>query len=104
MVVTPAHIQIVHRIEKGWGFTQPKRVVHAPAGVVHDSDFYTCRERQYGLTKGRIELELTLLNGGKVGWYIADMKDKLYYYCGLEFEDVKAKLVELGLRPPEPDR
>ena len=93
---TPAHIQIVERENKQWYFLQPSRIVslgsHSP-----DSDFFTCREQQYGLTKAKIALEFRLLTGGAPGLYIADMKEKLYYYCGDSWDGVRAKLLELGI-------
>lgn len=93
---TPAHIQIVERENRLWYFLQPSRIVssgsHSP-----DSDFFTCRERRYGLTKAKIALEFRLLTGGVPGLYIADMQEKLYYYCGESWDDVRAKLLEIGI-------
>ncbi|TBR56670.1 hypothetical protein B4U84_28835 [Westiellopsis prolifica IICB1] len=48
------------------------------------------------------KFELFRINGGKQGYYIADIQDKKYYYCGTEWEDVKLKLGELGIGRPDP--
>jgi hypothetical protein len=42
------------------------------------------------------------INGGRQGYYIANIKDNKYYYCGVEWEGVKAKLQELGIGRPDP--
>lgn len=38
----------------------------------------------------------------KNAWYLADILDKKYYYCGTEWLDVKVKLRELGIGKPDP--
>ena len=95
-IAIPAYIQVVCREETEWHFCLPKRIIYAP--VPHDTDFFTCREKQYGLTKAKIVLELRLLTGGKLGWYLVDMKHKQYYYCGEDWEDVRIQLqaMEIG--------
>ena len=95
-VYTPEHIQVVERLDEEWSFLQPNRVV-PPCERVLDTNFFTCREHQYGLTKGKLVLEFRLLTGGKLGYYLADMKTKLYYYCGESWDDVRAKLLEIGI-------
>ena len=42
-------------------------------------------------------MELFRLNGGRDGFYLANLHDREYHYCGLEAEDVPPKLIELGL-------
>ena len=50
----------------------------------------------------KVANQLRLINNGKEGFYIADIKDKKYYYCGTEWEDVKNKLRELGIGRDDP--
>ncbi|NJL11048.1 MAG: hypothetical protein HC908_15200 [Calothrix sp. SM1_7_51] len=45
--------------------------------------------------------ELKIINGGKEGFYLADIQEKKYYYCGREWASVKTKLQELGIGRPE---
>jgi len=33
---------------------------------------------------------------------LANIKDKQYYYCGKNWEDVKAQLIEVGIGRPDP--
>ncbi|MDF5715840.1 MAG: hypothetical protein PUP93_18640 [Rhizonema sp. NSF051] len=41
------------------------------------------------------------ISGGRQGYYIADILDKKYYYCGTQWLDVKALLLELGIGRPD---
>lgn len=54
-------------------------------------------ELLYGLSKQQVVTELFRVNGGKAGYYLADLRHRRYYYCGLLAEDVKAKLLHLGM-------
>lgn len=54
-------------------------------------------EGMFGTTKASVVTELFRINGGKLGYYLANLVDKEYYYCGKNLEDVKAKFVELGV-------
>ena len=51
----------------------------------------------YGITQEQVAIELFRINGGKNGYYLANLKTKKYYYCGTESEGVKNKLLELGI-------
>jgi len=37
------------------------------------------------------------INGGKAGYYLANLRGKKFYYCGIEPGGVKNKLLELGI-------
>lgn len=50
----------------------------------------------------KVAIELFRINGGKQGYYIANILDKKYYYCGTEWQDVKNKLLELGIGRHDP--
>ncbi|MBN3945464.1 MAG: hypothetical protein HWQ38_02790 [Nostoc sp. NMS7] len=54
------------------------------------------------MTKIKVLVELFRINGGRPGLYLADIRDKKYYYCGQDWEEVKAKLRELGIGRDEP--
>ena len=99
-ICAPAHIQVVRRTAELWYFLQPSQVIYSP--TVLDSDFFTCREQQYGLSKAKITLEFRLINGGIPGLYLADMKHKRYFYCGDSWERVRAHLRELGIGRTHP--
>jgi len=61
------------------------------------------RERLFGLTRKIMIVELFRVAGGKAGYYLANMRDKKYYYCGPNWEDVGLKLKELGIGRDEPN-
>ena len=92
-LVIPAHFRVVYRDASrgGWGFksTEP---FYNPRNIPINRDHL---EESYGLTKGRVAIELFRLNGGKEGWYLANLRDRKYYYCGLTREDVREKLRSL---------
>lgn len=59
-------------------------------------------ERQFGLTEQQVVIELFRINGGKPGYYLANLRDRKYYYCGLEWEDIKTTLQNLGIGRADP--
>lgn len=56
----------------------------------------------YGITEQQAVINLFRINGGKSGFYLANFRDKKYYYCGLTREDVKSKLRSLGIGREDP--
>lgn len=57
----------------------------------------------FGLSLGKIKVELFRLNGGRDGFYLGNLYDRQYNYCGLEPEDVVAKLKEIGVIAHDPN-
>jgi hypothetical protein len=55
----------------------------------------------YGITEQQVVIELFRINGGKSGYYLADLRDKKYYYC-IDRDGVKQKLLELGIGRVDP--
>lgn len=94
-VYTPAYVQIVHKKNGSWYFLKPGRIVYTDE--ILDTDFFTKREKQYDLTKLKIAVKFHRITGGNPGFYLADMKHKKYFYCGKVFDDVRSKLLELGI-------
>ncbi|MEH1788858.1 MAG: hypothetical protein V7L23_25580 [Nostoc sp.] len=56
----------------------------------------------YGISKQQVAIELFRINGGISGYYLADLRQKKYYYCGAEVEGVKTKLRSLGIGREDP--
>lgn len=95
----PVYYRIIERRSDGWAFTKGKpflNLFNAP-WLSHDALFMVC-----GISIRKVAIELFRINGGKQGYYIANILDKKYYYCGTEWEDVKTKLLELGIGRPDP--
>lgn len=57
----------------------------------------------FGTTKNKVVIELFRINGGKIGYYLVNLREKKYYYCGQDWASVKAKLRELGIGRDEPN-
>jgi hypothetical protein len=51
----------------------------------------------YGITTESLLVSLFRINGGKAGYYVANLRDKKYYYCGLNLENVQATFLSLGI-------
>lgn len=94
----PIHIQIYEREGTKW-FFYGGNVFYNPRGI--STDLKSTLERN-GLTKIKVLVELFRINGGKPGLYLANIRDKKYYYCGQGWEDVLAKLRTLGIGRDDP--
>ncbi|MBW4505594.1 MAG: hypothetical protein KME64_03660 [Scytonematopsis contorta HA4267-MV1] len=56
----------------------------------------------FGTSMKKVAIELFRINGGKQGYYIANILDNKYYYCGTKWEDVKVMLKQLGIGRDDP--
>lgn len=52
---------------------------------------------RYGLKRAELFRELFKVNAGKLGYYIADVKKRNNYYCGVDKIDIKVKFLSLGI-------
>ena len=98
-LIHPDYIRVVERKPGGWSFKKGtffyKRLPIATADL-NDTEF------MYGVSKQQVVTELFRVNGGKAGYYLADLRHKRYYYCGLSADDVKIKLLHLGIGQTSP--
>jgi hypothetical protein len=92
-VIYPSHFRILYRETNGWSVNR---------GRV----FFNCTDREYnfddawvryGVNKKSLVIELFRQYGGKLGYYIVNLRDKKYYYCGLTDEDIQNTLYSLGI-------
>ena len=97
-VYHPDYYRIVERVSKGWLFKKGELFYTTLPFAVDMSDF----ELLYGISKLQVAIELRKINGDKVGYYLADLRNKKYYYCGTEPEGVRAKLQTLGIGRDDP--
>lgn len=51
---------------------------------------------------GEVIEHLRKINNAAEGYYLANILDKKYYYCGTEWDDIKTKLMDLGIGTQEP--
>jgi hypothetical protein len=98
-IVYPVHYRLVVRRRGSWYFTKGDVFVNLfNIPVLEQKDLFAC----FGTNMKEVANNLRILNGGKEGFYIADILEKKYYYCGDSWKDVKMKFQELGITRPDP--
>ncbi len=91
-IVHPDYIRIIENKPAGWLFKALKPfVTYRTVADINDI------KALYGIDEQQVNVELFRINGGKLGFYIADLRHKKYYYCGIEAESIKSKLLEIGI-------
>jgi len=98
-IVYPIYFLPVKKKETAWYFDYGRNFYNRDSIPVPDCD----RESMYGLTKKEIIVELFRIAAGRAGYYLVNMRDKKYYYCGSAWEDIRLKLRELGIGRDEPN-
>jgi hypothetical protein len=93
-VIYPEHYRIFKCWKGRWSMLRPET-------------FYGLRSsasslKIYQLSAEQIAIALFRINGGKAGYYLANIRDRKYYYCGIKPEDVKATLRSLGIGRDDP--
>lgn len=95
-IVHPIKYRIVERTitpeKSSWYFWKGK-TFYNPLNLPTDCDL----EFLYGTTKKKVVIELFRINGGKPGYYLVNLQTNEYYYCGLQWDNVKCKFRELGI-------
>ncbi len=98
-IVYPVYYRLVVRRDNTWYFTKGDMFVNLfNAPWLQQEDLFSA----FDTSMKKVANELRRINDGKQGYYIADILDKKYYYCGTELESVKIKLKELGIGRDEP--
>lgn len=96
-VILPFHYRIFECVAGRW-LTFRATTVYTFASPIEPDDI----ARHFGLSPWDVVMELFRLNGGRDGFYLANLHDREYHYRGLEAEDVPPKLIELGLLAVDP--
>ena len=98
-VVCPVYYQIIQRRGNGWAFKHGEPFINLfNAPNLSPEDEYAA----FGTSMKQVATQLFRINGGKQGYYIANILDKKYYYCGTDWQNVKNKLLELGIGKSDP--
>ena len=97
-VYHPDYYRVIERVAGGWHFKQGYLFHKSLPISINFNDF----ELLYGVSKQQVAIKLFSLNGGKAGYYLADLRHKKYYYCGTEAEGVKTKLRSLDIGREDP--
>ncbi|MBD2019256.1 hypothetical protein H6F43_03545 [Leptolyngbya sp. FACHB-36] len=98
-VIHPDYIRIFRRVAGGWRLRKGKLFYKRLPIATPDFDDF---ELMYGISKQQVVIELFRINAGKEGYYLANLRHKRYYYCGLTSEDIRAKLMSLGIGRADP--
>lgn len=93
-IVAPISYQIYEREGASWFAFDPSGVFYNATDTPMNLKYV---ERQFGLTAQQVAIELFRINGGKPGYYLVNLRDKKYYYCGSNWEDIKTTLQSLGI-------
>lgn len=100
-IIHPIRFRVIERKitpEKSyWHFIKGKSFYN-PLNLPSEGDI----EFMFGTTKKKVVVELFRINGGKPGYYLADLRNEEYYYCGTEWNSVKTQLRSLGIGRPDP--
>ena len=96
--IYPAYFLTVECQGRSWAFTYGEVFYRGEKSTMQLEH----REQEYGLTKEKIVIELFRIGAGKEGYYLVNLRDKKYYYCGVSLKDVKAVLQELGIGRLDP--
>ncbi len=92
-IFTPGYIQVISREPDGWFQSKPEQVFN-----LTNREFDSLnKEKYFGLTKTQILTELFRRYQGKLGYYLVNLAEREYYYCGLTVKDIQEKLYELGI-------
>ena len=98
-LVTPYHYRVYERSGTRWFVRDAARVFYNSTNQPLELQNV---EQQFGLTEQQVIIELFRINGGKSGYYLANLRDRRYHYCGPDFEDVKNTLLCLGIGRADP--
>ncbi|BAS55374.1 hypothetical protein NIES2135_53410 [Leptolyngbya boryana NIES-2135] len=98
-IIYPSYFRVVKRDREGWHFRHGK-VFYGPSD--RSSDWVENREQLFGLSDETIAVELFRLKLGAEGYYLANLRDRQYYYCGSDLSDVAATLRQFGIGRGEP--
>ncbi|MFM7602375.1 MAG: hypothetical protein ACKO7R_14455 [Pseudanabaena sp.] len=103
-IIHPLHYLIVEKKETTWyfGFSESDvfyNRLNCPTPKTVDDLFF-----QFSLTASKVVTELFRLHCGRSGYYLANLRDKKYYYCGLLWRDVQETLLDLGIGRREVER
>jgi hypothetical protein len=97
-IYCPIYYRVYQR-ESGRFYSFSGDAFYNPRGIPTDCSSVL---EQFGISKEQVLIELFRINGGKEGFYLANIKDEKYYYCGTTWADVRSQLLELGIGREHP--
>ena len=98
-LIIPYHYKVYERKVTTWFARDASKVFYNSTNMPLE---ITNVEQQFGLTEQAVIIELFRINGGRAGFYLANLRDRKYYYCGTDWEDVKTTLHNCGIGKADP--
>jgi hypothetical protein len=98
-IVIPAYYRIFELRDNAW-LAKTSEVFYNPSSLPFDAND---TEANFGISKRQIVLALHQQFNAQQGYYVADLIQKRYYYCGLVFDDARKMLLSLGVGRLEPE-
>ena len=98
-VVVPPYIQIYQREGVKWFIYEGGEPFYNPTSTPMDTEHVA---RQFNMTDEQVVIQLFRINGGKPGFYLANLCNRKYYYCGNESNDIRHTLRSQGIGRPDP--
>lgn len=93
-LIIPYHYKVYEREGTRWFARDADKVFYNSTNVPLE---LVNTEQQFGLTLEQVIIELFRINGGRAGFYLANLRDRKYYYCGLSWSGLKTTLQGLGI-------
>ena len=100
-IILPLYYLVIEISKTTWYFKTSDRIFYNPRNVPITLSLDE-RLQRFDLTIPKVAIELFRINAGRGGYYLANLQSKQYYYCGLEWQDVKTTLHQLGIGRPDP--
>lgn len=97
-IIYPSHYRIFECRAGRWFIKNAEAFCIFRNGFINHNDL----KALYGVTEQTVIINLFRINSGKSGYYLANLKDKKYYYCGLKEENIKTTLRGLGIGRADP--
>ncbi len=98
-LITPYYYKVYERDGASWFARDASGVFYNECDVALN---LVNVEQEFGLTVEQVIIELFRINGGRSGFYLASLRDRKYYYCGTDWEDVKITLHTCGIGKADP--
>ncbi len=95
-IIYPSHFRIFECRSGRWFIKNTD--VFIGSNSVKDDDIASL----FSITEQQVVINLFRIDGGKSGFYLANLRDKKYYYCGENREGIKSQLRELGIGREDP--
>jgi hypothetical protein len=102
-VIHPMHYLIAESEGTTWYFRFEGEVFYNPRNCPTPRTVYDLFDR-FRTTASKVVTELFRINGGRSGYYLADLRNEKYYYCGGGWDDIRETLLDLGIGRREVER